>query len=201
MICVPLRSVTGTLLLAIALLQGCQSPKVDEAGLTPGQRDRNHGYALLFNLTNSEGELDKILIIKKPSANIQQLIRDIAQTSREAKDKLAAFAEQDITLNLTDPGLPEMESAARKSIESATTRALIFSDDTFEREIALTQVKALQYGAHLARVLADRDDHELRVVWLKQFADTYHDLYKRCVAMIVIQQAEMNLPSDEGADQ
>jgi hypothetical protein len=140
-------------------------------------RVRNEGYSLLYQLLSQESDAAKILIIKDADPPIADIIKEIASTCGQAKKQLDLFHGKDQHLNLKMTQLPETEQKTRAAIESTVTKQLLFSSGKkFEVRLLFTQAGAMNYAAHLAKVLHDQEDNPLR----KEFLAT---LSQRCTAL------------------
>ena len=185
--------VSIVVVLTMALLTGCTagqstSPPHNSA---PSRNDHPalsrpviEGYSLLYELVSNESGVDGIFIIKTASPKTVELIRTIADVSRQAVKKLHSFTEIDSRLVLDQTGLPQVESATRAAIESKISRQLLFAGDDFELRLLLTQLEATHYGAALANQLAQIDDNERRSQWLVEFAKQYNDLYEKLLTQL-----------------
>ncbi len=175
-------------ILAMTLaLSGCQSttpapvPASDIAELTPAQHELNAGYALLYSLISDEARVDGLLSIKSLPEPTENLIRQIAQRSREAKSKLEDLARQDITLAFNRQNLPEAEADSRRRIAEKLTRQLLFSNGVqLEVLLLATQFQSTNYGQALARSLQTMDHHPQRRQDLQQLAEDY-DAFNKAI--------------------
>jgi hypothetical protein len=148
-------------------------------------RARNEGYSLLYELVSKNADVNKILMIKHTDRRFSAMIKEIAQTCGEAQKQLEQFREQDLHLNLTVTNLPVPERNTRKAIASTETRLLLTSSGKdFEIQLALTQIEAMNYAAHLAKVLQEQDDNELRKSYLERFSKRCSDLRDQMVRFL-----------------
>jgi hypothetical protein len=150
-------------------LCACQSPKNPDVKPEAAQSSapekkgfdlatRNNALALLDDLLGDEKNLSKILIIKHNSADLGRLVRDISKTTGGGAKMLEAVAKSEPGLDLKATGLPPGEAATRKAISKTKEQVLLHSKDAeFEFQLLLTQVEALNYGAHLALVAAENE--------------------------------------------
>ena len=146
----------------------------------------SEGYGLLYALLSKQSRLDGILIVKSASKQTEQLLREIAAASGEGVSQLEAFAKTDERLLINWTGLREVEARVRDSIESAIGKQLLFAGDDFELRVLLTQAEALQYGAHLGRIIGGIDQDEQRSAWAQRLADQYDGLRDRVVASLKV---------------
>jgi hypothetical protein len=154
------------------LFWGCQATppaptrsEQSETGSVP--RTRNNAYSLLHELLAEEQHLSKLLIIKRDRRELNRLVKSISATAGQGAESLEEFAKIDPSLNLKESALPPGEQATRQAIAHTKKKKLLgTSGMEFERNLLLTQVEALNYGAHLAQVASKHDDNETRVRFL-----------------------------------
>jgi hypothetical protein len=119
---------------------------------------RDNCASLLYDLLSDEKNLGKILIIKRESDSLHQLVKQISETSRRGARQLEQLAETDRTLHLQAPGLPSGDAATREAEAETKKNQLLHSKGAeFEFKLLLTQTEALSYGAHLAKVAAQNE--------------------------------------------
>ena len=172
----------GTLIIcALALvLTGCATvQKILPTTVWRQARVRNEGYSLLYQLLSQESDAAKILIVKHADPPIAGIVKAIANTCGQAKKELESFQKTDRHLNLAMPHLPELEQKTRAAIQSTVTRQLLFSSGKkFEVRFLFTQADAMNYAAHLARVVHDQETDPQRQKFLATVAEhctTHHD--------------------------
>jgi formate-dependent nitrite reductase cytochrome c552 subunit len=171
----------------IAVLVGIGCASVQEKIPFVGDRlrTRNEGFSLLYELTTKQRDVDKILILKHIDAKAAREIKEIAQTFRQAQEQFDAFAHQDSSLNYKAKHLPVVEDKTRDSIQSTTTKDLLFSSGKdFELRLLLTQVQALDYASHLASVLENQDDNKERKSFLSEFSKQCDQHYKNVMQLL-----------------
>jgi hypothetical protein len=119
---------------------------------------RDNCASLLYDLLGDEKNLSKLLIIKRESDELHQLVTRISETSGRGAKQLEQLAQADRTLHLKAPGLPSGEAATREAIAETKKKLLLQSKGgEFEFQLLLTQAEALSYGAHLAKVAAQSE--------------------------------------------
>lgn len=151
------------------------------------RRQLDAGYALLKQLMADERKVSRILTVKSPTKETAALIREIAGAAKSADEQLSAWAKADESLAMENPGLPKVEQSVRSSIESATTRQLLFSGgERFEVALLLSQNKATQYAEHLFQALAGADDDPDRSAWLKEQSDVFGALQERVLDRLAV---------------
>ena len=128
---------------------------------------RNNAASLLYDLLREEKDVRKLLVIKRDSDELHTLIKAVAKEAGESAKALEALARRDTTLDLRTSGLPPGERAARESISKAKAGELLRAKgNDFEFRLLLTQVEALNYASHLAKVAAENDTVAERVEFL-----------------------------------
>lgn len=189
-----MRSILAAFLLCI--LCGCQSfrstsPTESSASPPAGEGNnqylpiRNNALVLLADLLNDEKNLSKILIVKRNSDELGKLVKDISDTAGNDAKMLDAFAKTDGSLDLKRLDLPPGELATRKAISQTKEHMLLSAKDAeFEFQLLLTQVEALNYGAHLAMVVADCEKDPNHTREFLQLAAQLRGLHERVVARL-----------------
>lgn len=157
----------GFLLLACGLC-GCRSTgfKSETTGASPesngsvrpaniDQHIRNNCASLLYDLLGDEKNLSKLLLVKRESDELERLVKSISSAAGDGAKELERLAETDRSLDLHAMGLPSGEAATREAVAKTKTSLLLHSKGAdFEFNLLLTQIEALNYGAHLAKVAA-----------------------------------------------
>lgn len=178
--------VGGTLLVCALVVTGCSA--VQNIPLTAAWRQarvRNEGYSLLYQLLSQESGAAKLLIIKHADPPIADLIKEIASTCDQAKKELELFRENDRHLSLATTSLPQIERQTRDAIESTVTTQLLFSSGKkFEVRFLFTQAEAMNYAAHLARVLHDQEVNPVRKQSLATLAARCTALHDRAMGLL-----------------
>jgi hypothetical protein len=190
--CSLLRRIFAVCLLGC--LCGCQTPsaKVEpSAGAAPvptaghNLQTRNNALALLDDLLGDEKNLSKILIIKRNSDALGILVKDISKTAGDGAKSLEALAKTEPGLNLKAFDLPPGEAATRKAISKTKESLLLHSKDAeFQFQLLLTQTEALNYGAHLAMVVADNESDANRTREFLRLSAELRELHERVLAML-----------------
>jgi hypothetical protein len=174
--------------MAAALPTGCEGFMRGNSKNLPGSAEMvalDHGYSLLYSTLADESKVDQVLMIKNPDPQVDELIKAIGQFSRDAKDRLQAFAQEDPTLSFNNQGLPKVEIVTRTAISSATSKQIVFSGGKeFEFRILLTQHEALNYITHLADSLSKQETVQARKSYLAQLAEESNALHERVVAQL-----------------
>lgn len=148
-------------LLTTGFFCGCASvPKIVPPAMSAADAKkielRNNAVSLLADLFNDEKNVSKILIIKRNSRELGELIKAISKTTGDGAERLKVLAKNDPTLNLHALELPPGEKATRAAIAKTKEHELLFSSgENFEFNLLLTQTDALSYGSHLAKIAAE----------------------------------------------
>jgi hypothetical protein len=138
----------------------------------PAEGVLQNGYALLLDLLADEKDVSLLRFIKSEQSELKTLMLDISRVAREAHARIEQFGKADPYLNLKNEGLPLAELAARKSISTMKTRALLHSKgNEFQLQLLLSQHEALVYGANLARVTAASETDSERATFLRETAN------------------------------
>jgi hypothetical protein len=179
-------SVYGALIMSVLMATGCATvQKIIPTAAWHQARVRNEGYSLLYQLMSQESDVAKILIIKHTEPPVTDLIKEIASTCGQAKKELEAFHEKDRHLSFEMTNLPQVEQKTRAAIESTVTKQLLFSNGkTFERRLLLAQGQAMNYAAHLAKILHDQDDDPVRKLFLAMLSDHCTALHDKVIDLL-----------------
>jgi hypothetical protein len=172
--------VCGALIVCVLTVTGCATvQKVLPTAAWRQARVRKEGYSLLYHLMSQESDVAKIFIIKHADPPVTDIIKEIASTCDQARKDLELFHEKDRHLSFEMANLPELEQKTRAAIQSTVTKQLLMSSGrTFEHRLLFTQAESMNYAAHLAAVLHDQDDNQLRkqfLATLSQKCTTLHD--------------------------
>ena len=148
-------------------------------------RVRNEGYSLLYQLLSQESDAAKLLIIKHADPPIVAIIQEIADTCDAAQKDLKAFQKNDRRLSLAMANLPQIEQKTRAAVESTVTKELLFSSGKkFEVRFLFTQAEAMNYGAHVAKVLHDQETDPQRKKFLATIAARCTTLHDRVMGLL-----------------
>lgn len=171
-------------------LAGCKT--ASPAPAAPGETSHlSSGYALLHELVDKQSGVGQALILGGGmSEQTKTLVKEIAQTSKEAAQSIKAFSQADPTLRLDDKDLPWVEQKLREEEESQTTSRMVFAGKKFEFCLLLSQVKSMPYGALLAEQLASIEQNKERREWLKRFAKQYGSYRDRAEERLMLRGDE-----------
>lgn len=146
---------------------------------------RNNALALLDDLLGDEKNVSKVLIIKRNSDALGKLIENISKTSGEGAKMIEVLAKSEPALNLKGTDLPPGETATRKAISKTKEHILLHSKDAeFEFQLLLTQTEALNYGSHLAMVVAENESNAERVREFLRLSSQLRGLNEQVLAML-----------------
>jgi hypothetical protein len=178
--------ICGTLIVcALAVTRCSMVQKVLPTTAWREARVRNEGYSLLYQLLSQESDAAKILIIKHADPPIVDIIKEIASTCDQARKELELFHGKDRHLSFEMTNLPQIEQKTRAAIESAVTKQLLFSSGkTFEVHFLFTQAEAINYAAHLAKVLHDQEDNPVRKEFLATLSERCTTLHDRVMGLL-----------------
>jgi len=189
-----MRSSKTLAMFLVLLLCGCQSFKSTNeksSATNPAEANnanlpiRNNALALLDDLLNDEKNLSKILIVKHNSDELGTLVKQISETAGGGAKMLDEFAKSEGGIDFKRTDLPPGESATRKLISKTKEHELLSSKDAeFEFQLLLTQVEALNYGAHLAMVIADSEKDPGRTREFLRLGSELRDLLGRVEMML-----------------
>ena len=177
-----LAALTCTVLFATA----CNTtPRAEQMPTEQRMTERNHGYALLYDLVSRQRQLPGILIIKQESRQTQQLVVEIGDFCKSVYQQLNDMVKEEATLGYDQKGLPAIEEAARAAIAATHRKGLLGATDEFELRLMLTQTDGLAYGAHLCKVIAERETVDARREKLEQWQQRFNGLREKVVRHII----------------
>ena len=171
-------------------LCGCQSVlhingRPDAANLAPLKKkapDRttcNNAASLLYALLSNEQNLSRLLIIKSAPPELTQLVKTISETAGDTVKSLEAMAAADHGLKLNRQSMPPGDAAARAASGKDAQHLLLHSSGKdLEFQLLLTQVQAMDYGAHLAKVAAQNDADLNRARQFSNIGNQLESLYQ-----------------------
>jgi hypothetical protein len=146
---------------------------------------RNNAVSLLYDLFQDEKNVNKVLLIKRNSEELGDLIDAVAHTSGDSAKRLEVLAKADPMLKLHALELPAGEKATRDSIAKTKEHELLFSSGgNFQFQLLLTQTDALSYGWHLAKIAAENSSQPEEVRIFTGISKAYEDLYGRVITML-----------------
>jgi hypothetical protein len=176
-----------SILIAGFLLCGCAplEKKQTARGEPPAPEKleiRNNAASLLYDLLGDEKNVSKILIIKRNSEELGQLIKAIAKTAADDEKQLEQLTENNLGLNLRAVQLPQGEKMTRAAVSKTEEHELLFSSGKeFEFNLLLTQAEALSYGWHLAKIAAKNSSSPEEVQKFTAMSRGMENLYGQVV--------------------
>ncbi|WP_309397193.1 hypothetical protein [Cerasicoccus maritimus] len=134
------------------------------------------GYGLLYSVTSQQQNVDKLLWVKDPGADIRAWVEQIAAFNQEVTKQLEAWKASGQVTSLSTLGLPPAEIEARERATKRTTGELLFSTDVNLRlSLVVAQLKALGYCSDLCYAIAQetKDDgiQEIAKKWEERFKE------------------------------
>jgi hypothetical protein len=179
-------------LLGTAMLCGCATvqdstpaPAAASAAAAHKLEVRNNAVSLLYDLTQDEKNVSKVLIIKRNSKELGELIKAISKMSGDAGKQLEQMAKEDPAVRLHALELPAGEKATRGSIAKTKEHELLFSSgENFQFQLLLTQTDALSYGWHLAGIAAANSESPEEVRAFKDISGAMENLYNQVITML-----------------
>jgi hypothetical protein len=183
-------------LTVVCLLCGCETfkspPKTPpdtgmstEANRKMDPATRDNALALLDDLLGDEKNVSKILIIKHNSEELGKLIKNISEAAKNGAETVESAAKHEPGVNLKQLDLPPGELAARKAISDTKEHLLLHSKDAeFEFQLLLTQAEALNYGAHLAQVVAENESNALFARQFTNLSEQLKNLQEQVLAIL-----------------
>lgn len=175
------------ILLAAAILTGCQTPKARAPRASDAEPATwNNCYSLLHQLLNDQKNVGLLRFIKREEDDVKKLVKKIAADSAAGAKLLEEFARHDPAINLADIRLPPGEAATREAI-AATKKKELFSQkgDEFELSLLLTQHEALSYAWHLAKVAVKNEPEPGRARALAGVSADMEKLYREVYVLLL----------------
>lgn len=176
-----------TVLLSVTcVLTGCQTPKARTpvaSGAAPATR--NNCYSLLHQLLADEKNVSLLLFIKREQDDVNKLIKKISANAAAGAKLLEEFARDDPAIRLDDFRLPPGEVATREAIAGTKKEELLGqSGGQFELSLLLTQLQALSYAWHLAKVAGENESQPERARALAGVSADMEDLYHQVFGLL-----------------
>jgi hypothetical protein len=137
---------------------------------------------LLHQLLDQQKNVGLLRFIKREEDDVKKVVKKIAANSAAGAKLLEEFARHDPPINLGDIQLPPGEAATREAIASTKKKELLGqTGDEFELSLLLTQLQALSYAWHLAKVAAENEPQPDRARALsgvsKDMKNLYHEVF------------------------
>ena len=172
----------------LCLLSACQSPPTRPRKETPvSEATRNNCYSLLHQLLDEEKDVSVLRFIKRENSDLKNLTLRVAAAAKEGAGKLEDFAKHDPSLVLDEYQLPLGEKKTRDSISAAKQKELLHnSGGQFEMILILSQVEALNYASHLAKVAGENDFEPGRSRYLAVLSLEMKELHDAVVSLLAL---------------
>lgn len=160
-------------LLVAAALGGCAVLDTHDPGSSPAarppfaaahesRRDQlNDGYSDLYSNVKGLSKLDKFLVVKSESADVERVVHDVTGYSGQLADRLQKLTHDFPALALDRPTTPPLIKAAHKAEKKALIKryAPIVGDSgkAFERGLLIRLLVIVDQQRFLAQTLARRE--------------------------------------------
>jgi hypothetical protein len=169
------------------VLAGCRSPKAGSpSGSIPEQSTRNNCYSLLHQLLADQKKVSLLRFIKREEGDVKKLINKIAANSAAGAKLLEELARRKPPINLDDIRLPSGEADTRDAIAATRKKELLGqSGDSFELSLLLTQIQALSYASHLAKVASENEPQLDRARALVGVSADMENLYQEVFLLLL----------------
>lgn len=157
-------------LVAIGILLGGMDAS---RGAPPPEKAKlNGGYYLLHNLADDESQLPLLLVVKHAPDSISEFTKKVSRVGKETMSAIEEFQDKNRAIDYDRSPLPAIEQDVRDSIKGDKQHQLLFgtSDAEFVRALAVSQIEAATYGAHLCKVLADQETNPSRAKTLQHLS-------------------------------
>jgi hypothetical protein len=170
----------------VLLLSGCQSPKAGSPSESSAvQSTRNNSYSLLYQLLSEQKKMSLLLFIKREQDDVKNLVKKISANSSTGAKLLEELARKDPSIKLDDIRLPSGETATREAIASTKKKELLGrKGDEFERTLLLTQIQALSYAWHLAKVAGENESQPERASALASLSKEMENLHNEVFVVL-----------------
>ena len=143
------------------------------------------GYSTLKLLLEDEQHLTTIrrtkmiLTFSSISDNSCKLIDNIANSSRQAIDKLDKLAQKKPIIVFKEYSDATIAKATFDSLRMTTAKEFIFDGENFEKNLLLSQLNVLRLISHLAAQLEEIESSEKRKLWLSKLSKQYEKYYQK----------------------
>jgi hypothetical protein len=183
---VPSRSLWVSLLLVAGPLAGCAVFDRRPAPPPPaGLSVVAQGYLLLHEIVSQQKHLDKLLLIKIESEEVDAIISEISAYSAEVEDQLIALAKEPPGLKLGQQILPAAFVRARQSSQAEQLKELLgATGKDFERRLLLSVSSPLNQARHLARVMRGAEGAPARQAFWKEVQGRFDDQYGKLMGLL-----------------
>jgi hypothetical protein len=165
--------------LIIIILLGFCSGGLRAAESNATQSSLNDGYSLFYDFCNQESQLSLLLWIKTATPGISDYANRISSTAKDDMVILKKFGVSDSALRLDKISLPAFEVNVRKSMADDRKQQLIWrsSGAAFSQAVSMTQSETINYGMHVAKVLAESEPNPDRARAMRQIYEKWRALH------------------------
>ena len=179
-------------LFSVVLLCGCQqlgarsSSKAAPAP-TPAEAKtvQDNALDLFCDLLGDEKNLSKLLIIKKASPELKQLVKAISETAANELKTMDTWRGTNRPPAKAQLGLPPGETATRDAISKTKQHELLHaSGSELEFQLLLSQAEALNYGKHLALVISKNEPDATRSQQASKISQELNQLWEQVLARL-----------------
>lgn len=136
---------------------------------------------MLYERASQLKDVDKLLLVKNTSDEVERLIRRIAAWGKELKDELESLTSGYPAIDLRDNGLPEVEKRTRESMADERRKQFLplvgESGGEFERLLLLDQLSALDQQRHMAATMTELETSSERKAFLDKVRRRYEALF------------------------
>lgn len=182
------RARAGITTLALTLVLGSAASSCAKEGAPASEPRYEDGYALVYWQASKVQNIDKLLIVKGPSDELEAMTEKVAAHSAAVADELEAFAAARGGIDLEREALPPIEAGARNRMGGSIALELLFSGGCdFEQRLAFTEAVAVLRISALAEEMADQaPDDDQQALWsrIHESSDALfkevRDLINRC---------------------
>jgi len=173
------------LLITLSLL--C-APVISSSFVSPppaitNESQLNTGYSALKLFLEDEQHLTTIRRIKAVIAfggisdQSEKIVDEIAESASSSLEKLEEFSSKQPTVNFITFSDEKIGKATLDSIRMATAKDFLFNNDSFEKDLLISQAQVLKVISHLAKQIAEQENNAKRKEWLLHLAKQYEDFY------------------------
>jgi hypothetical protein len=148
-----------------------------------GKNHLDSGYSALKLFLEDEQHLTTIRRIKAVitfegiSESTTKLIDDIADLSTTALEELEELAPAKPSIKFVAFSDDLIGKSTLDSLRLTTAKEFLLNNDTFEKDLLISQTQILRVISHLAAELAEKETHKKRKKWLEQLATKYEAFY------------------------
>lgn len=150
------------------------------------QSTLNNCYSLLHQLLDKQKNVSLLRFIKREQEDVKNLVKKIATVSGAGSKLLEEFARHDPSINLDDIRLPSGDAATREAIASTKKKELLGQTGAeFELSLLLSQIEALSYAWHLAKVAAENEVQPERARAVAGISEDMQKLHKEVFSLLL----------------